>query len=340
MTTVTVNPRELTFLEDEYALPIKVKFDFTLNSDKDLILPWFSGNKKPSNDSGCDALTMFLAGIGNNSMHTFRFNGYQSHPTYRPQLLTHPFRAEPGTATHMECEIDSTIATYNVDGKPYAMVRYGIGTIPPKGFIGFDGYLNIQSLLVENLEIVKPTISPPGALTYLHEEKLVLPATISFKVKVTAPDNFLIPFFTTNKKPVGDPECDYLTMYLGDKPFTFRYQGYKNFPPGEGAPRPFMRPIACHSERPTPYLFKCVIGKKDASYYIDGRPYARLPLSPDIFNGSEGYFGIDSHFNKGDLVITDNFCHQCVWSIQNKNKVLKQFFSYCPRERSFILRTR
>jgi dsDNA-binding SOS-regulon protein len=293
---VSVPPKKLVFLsEEEFALPATISFDATMGGNADLILPWFSSNKKPWGDKDCDALTWFLA--ANRDDFTFRFRGY--HFDHKAKQLS-KLRSIPGKSNRIVCTITSTSAEYYIDGTEYATVEYPLGTLGSTGHFGIHTAWNQQALRVSNLEIDGAVSVPPKKLVFLSEEEFALPATISFDATMYGDGDPVIPWFSSNKKPWGDKDCDALTWFLAANrdDFTFRFRGYQ----GDGhnvTQLSKLRSIPGKSNR-----IVCTITSTSAEYYIDGTEYATVEYPLGTL-GPTGHFGIHTAWNQQALRVSN-----------------------------------
>jgi hypothetical protein len=141
------------------------------------------------------------------------------------------------------------------------------------------------------------TTVPPRDLVFLSDE-FSLPATVSFDVTVKGSHDQIIPWFTSNRKPWGDDDCDALSWYLAPDrdAFSFRFRGYNFDHPTKQLLK--LRAVPGKSHR-----MECTITPTSAVYSIDGKKYATVNYPVGTLGSNKGYFGFDSGWNQQPLTV-------------------------------------
>lgn len=149
---------------------------------------------------------------------------------------------------------------------------------------------------------VQVTNIPAGKLTFLSKDDTVLPAKIGFDAVLEGEDDYILSWFSSNKKPWGDKDCDALTWSISIKrdDQTFRFRGYNLSAAGYKVTHVAkIRAVVGKVHR-----IECVITPTSAEYSVDGNVCARATFPAYSLN-PKGHFGIDSGWNKKHLTIAN-----------------------------------
>jgi len=103
----------------------------------------------------------------------------------------------------------------------------------------------------------------------------------------------VIPWFSSNKKPWNDKDCDALTWFLAANrdDYTFRFRSYK-FDGHKGNQLLKLRSVPGKSNR-----IECTISPTSTEYSIDRELYATVEYPAGTL-GSTGYFGFHTGWNE------------------------------------------
>lgn len=141
------------------------------------------------------------------------------------------------------------------------------------------------------------TTVPPRDLVFLSDE-FSLPATVSFDVTVKGSHDQIIPWFTSNRKPWGDDDCDALSWFLAPDrdDYSFRFRGYNFDHPTRQLLK--LRAVPGKSHR-----MECTITPTSAVYSIDGKKYATVNYPVGTLGSNKGYFGFHSGWNQQPMTV-------------------------------------
>lgn len=130
---------------------------------------------------------------------------------------------------------------------------------------------------------------------------------MTFDVIVNSTEDDVIAWWSLNKKDWGHG-ADALSWYLGNNnSFTFRINGYELMG-NTTRLQPNLAP-----QVGIKYTISCEIAETNATYSIDGVPYAAVTYSAGTVP-SEGYFGFDNSWSSGSIHVSNVqmlSCNQC-----------------------------
>ena len=127
----------------------------------------------------------------------------------------------------------------------------------------------------------------------------VLPVTIRLQVRFGKKSDEFLPCFSANRVEWGEGECDALSWYLSPHrhDFTFRTNLFEGFP----EVKRFQKGKKAALNRD--YQMTCTIRETNATYWIDGKRYARATYAAGTVP-REGYLGF-AIFEPEDITVWD-----------------------------------
>ncbi|SHI48936.1 hypothetical protein [Aquimarina spongiae] len=149
---------QYVWLPDMYTLPATISYDVICGSESDEFLPCFSFTRSEWDSASCDALSWYAS--PHRDDFTFRTDLFRDFP--KVDRLSPPFKPAVGAKFSVSCSIDSTSATYSINGKPYAKATYSNDTIPIQGYFGFAKY-QTENITVENVKTTAKSVLPPAS---------------------------------------------------------------------------------------------------------------------------------------------------------------------------------
>ena len=129
---------------------------------------------------------------------------------------------------------------------------------------------------------------------------------MTFDVIVNSTEDDVIAWRSLNKKGWGHG-ADALSWYLGSNSSTFRINGYELMG-NTTRLQPNLAP-----QVGIKYTISCEISETNATYSIDGVPYAAVTYSAGTVP-SEGYFGFDNSWSSGSIHVSNVqmlSCNEC-----------------------------